>query len=170
MKVLVAQSCLTLCDSVDYSPPGSSVHGILQARTLDWVAFPFSRDLPDPGIEPRSPALAGRFFTIWATGEARGHDQKQRVEGFRHKDYLHRNSLDFPRGPVVKTLPSSARGEGSIPGWGAKIPRASRPENQNIKWRQYCTEFNNDFKNGPHFKKIITKNKIILYKVWLLAD
>ena len=64
MKVLVAQSCLTLFDPVDCSPPGSSVHGILQARTLDWVAFPFSRDLPDPGIEPRSPALAGRFFTI----------------------------------------------------------------------------------------------------------
>ena len=39
------------------SPPGSSVHGILQARILEWVAFPFSRDLPDPGIEPRSPTL-----------------------------------------------------------------------------------------------------------------
>ena len=40
-----------------YSPPGSSVHGVLQARILEWVAIPFSRDLPDPGIEPRSPAL-----------------------------------------------------------------------------------------------------------------
>ena len=55
--VLVAQSCLTLCDPVDYSPPGSSVHGILQARIMAWVAIPFSRDLPDPGIKPRSPAL-----------------------------------------------------------------------------------------------------------------
>ena len=43
VKMLVAQSCLTLCDSMDYSPPGSSVHGILQARTLEWVAIPFSR-------------------------------------------------------------------------------------------------------------------------------
>ena len=43
LKVLVAQSCLTLCDHVDYSPPGSSVHGILQARILVWVAIPFSR-------------------------------------------------------------------------------------------------------------------------------
>ena len=42
---------------MDCSPPGSSVHGILQARTLEWVAIPFSRDLPDPGIEPGSPAL-----------------------------------------------------------------------------------------------------------------
>ena len=42
---------------MDYSPPRSSVHRILQARILEWVAVPFSRDLPDPGIKPRSPAL-----------------------------------------------------------------------------------------------------------------
>ena len=48
----VTQSCLTLCDPMDYT-----VHGILQARTLEWVAFPFSRGLPNPGIKPRSPAL-----------------------------------------------------------------------------------------------------------------
>ena len=41
--VLVAQSCLTLCDPMDHSPPGSSVHGILQARILEWVTIPFSR-------------------------------------------------------------------------------------------------------------------------------
>ena len=54
---LVTQSCLTLCNPTDCSPPCSSVYGILQARILEWVAVPFSRDLPDPGIEPRSPAL-----------------------------------------------------------------------------------------------------------------
>jgi len=43
--VLVAQSCPTLCDSMDYSPPGSSVLGILQARMLEWVAIPFSRGI-----------------------------------------------------------------------------------------------------------------------------
>ena len=41
--VLAAQSCLTFCNPMDYSPPGSSVHGILQARILEWVAIPFSR-------------------------------------------------------------------------------------------------------------------------------
>ena len=41
--VSTTQSCLTLCDPTDCSPPGSSVHGILQARTLEWVAIPFSR-------------------------------------------------------------------------------------------------------------------------------
>ena len=59
MKVLDAQLCLTLCDHMDCSPPGSSVHGILQARILEWVATLFSRGTsqPDPGIEPWSPAL-----------------------------------------------------------------------------------------------------------------
>ena len=48
----VAQLCLTLCSPMDYT-----VCGILQARMLQWVAFPFSRDLPNPRIKPRSPAL-----------------------------------------------------------------------------------------------------------------
>ena len=45
VEVLVAQSCPTLCNPMDCSPPGSSVHGILQARTLEWVGIPFSRDM-----------------------------------------------------------------------------------------------------------------------------
>ena len=58
VKVLVAQSCLTLCHPMDHSLPGSSVHRIFQARILEWVAIPFSRgNLPDPGIEPGSVAL-----------------------------------------------------------------------------------------------------------------
>ena len=54
---MCTQSCLTLCDPMDCSLPGASVHGIVQARVLEWVADPFSRDLPNPGIKPRSPAL-----------------------------------------------------------------------------------------------------------------
>ena len=54
---------------MDCSLPGSSVHGILQARMLEWVAIYFSRGFPDPGIEPAPPALAGRFFTTSATWE-----------------------------------------------------------------------------------------------------
>ena len=57
MKVLVAQSCPTFLWPMDCSWPGLSVHEILQARILAWAAIPFSRNLPDPGIEPRSPAL-----------------------------------------------------------------------------------------------------------------
>ena len=53
----VTQSCPTLCYPMDCSPPGSSVHGILQPRILEWVAMPSSRGSSDPGIKPRSSAL-----------------------------------------------------------------------------------------------------------------
>ena len=55
--MLVAQSCPTLCNATDCSPPVSSVHGILQARILECIAISFFRDLPDPGIKPGSPTL-----------------------------------------------------------------------------------------------------------------
>ena len=53
------------CDTMDYSPPGSSVYGISQARILEWVAMSFSRDFP------KSPALSGRFFTTEPPGKPR---------------------------------------------------------------------------------------------------
>jgi len=64
-----AQLCLTLCDPMDCSLPGSSVHGNFQARILEWVAISYSRDLPDPGIEAMSPLLAGKFFTTELPGK-----------------------------------------------------------------------------------------------------
>ena len=57
VKALVVQSCPTLCEPMDCSPPGSSVHGILQARTLEWLAISSPGDLPNPGTEAGSPAL-----------------------------------------------------------------------------------------------------------------
>ena len=59
MKVLVAQLCLALCDPMDRSSPGSSVHGIFQVRILEWVTISFSRDLLNPGIELESLVLLG---------------------------------------------------------------------------------------------------------------
>ena len=53
----VAQSCPTLCDPIDCSLLGSSVHGIFQAIVLEWMDISFSRDLPNPGLEPKSPTL-----------------------------------------------------------------------------------------------------------------
>ena len=58
MKVKVAQSCLTLCD-----PMGYTVHGILQARILEWVAFPFSRGSSQPRDQTQGSCIVGRFFT-----------------------------------------------------------------------------------------------------------
>ena len=57
LKVLVTQSCPTLCDPMNCSSPGSSVHGNLQARILEWVAIPFSRGSSHPGTKPGSTAL-----------------------------------------------------------------------------------------------------------------
>ena len=57
VRMLVAQLCSTLCDPMDCSPQGSSVHGISQVRILEWVAIPFSGDLPNPGVKPSSPTL-----------------------------------------------------------------------------------------------------------------
>ena len=70
MHAKLLQSCPTLCNPMDCSLPGSSVPGILQARILEWVGRPTSKDLPDPVIKLASlmsPELAGRFFIISAT-------------------------------------------------------------------------------------------------------
>ena len=61
---------LTLCDPVDCSPPGSSVHGIVQARILEWVAMAFLRGSSQPGDWTCISCIAGRFVTHWATWEA----------------------------------------------------------------------------------------------------
>ena len=60
-KVKVVESCLTLGDSIDYSLPGSSVHGILQARILCGLSFSSPGDIPYPGTEPGSPTLQADF-------------------------------------------------------------------------------------------------------------
>ena len=64
------QLCLTLCNPMDCSLPGSSVRGILQARILGWVAIPFSRESSQTREWTWVSLFAGRFFTIWATREA----------------------------------------------------------------------------------------------------
>ena len=66
MKVLVLQSCPTVCAPMDYSPPGSSVRGILQARILEWVAIPFS----PPRHWTWVSCIAGWFITVWTSREA----------------------------------------------------------------------------------------------------
>ena len=64
VRVWVAQLCPTLCDPMDSSPPGSSVHGIVQARILEWAAIPFSRGSSWPRDWTWVSHIAGRFF-IW---------------------------------------------------------------------------------------------------------
>ena len=68
--LLVTQLCLTLCHPTDCSPPGFSVHGILQARLLEWIAIPFFRGSFWPRDQILVSCIAGRFFTIWAIGKS----------------------------------------------------------------------------------------------------
>ena len=77
MKVLVAESCLILRDPMDYNQPGSSVHGMPQARILKWVAIPFSRGSFQLRDRTQVSCIAGRFFTVWATGKM--HVSKQKI-------------------------------------------------------------------------------------------
>ena len=65
----VAQSCPTLCDPMDCSLSGSSVHGIFQARVLEWVAVSFSTGSSQPRDRTQVSRIAGRHFTVWATME-----------------------------------------------------------------------------------------------------
>ena len=66
---LVAQSCLILCDTMDCSPPGSSVLGIFQARILEWITISFSKGSSQPRGQTLVSCIAGRVFTVWATKE-----------------------------------------------------------------------------------------------------
>ena len=68
----VAQSCPTLCDPMDCSLPGSSLHGILQARVLEWVAIAFSRGSSWPRDRTWVSRIPGRRFNLWATRESFG--------------------------------------------------------------------------------------------------
>ena len=71
VKALVAQSCLTLCNLMDCSLPGSSVHRIFQARVLEWVVISFSRGSSRPRDQTQVFHVAGRYFTI---GVGHGHE------------------------------------------------------------------------------------------------
>ena len=79
MKVSVAQSCLTLCNPMDCSLPGSSVRGILQARILEWD--PFSRGSSRPRIRTWVSRIAGRFFPVPVTGKLCRSERHPKIPG-----------------------------------------------------------------------------------------
>ena len=67
----VAQSCPTLCDPMDCSLSGSSVHGIFQGRVLEWIAISFSRASSNPGIKPGSPSLQQTLYHLSHQGSSK---------------------------------------------------------------------------------------------------
>ena len=98
------QWCPILCGPMDCSPPGSSVHGLLQARTLEWVAISFSRGSSWPRDWTQVSHIAGRRFNLWAT----------RYQAIF--DWGFPAGSDFPGGSDGKVSAYTAGGPGSIPG------------------------------------------------------
>ena len=75
--ILIAQSCLTLCDHMDCSLPGSSVHGILSQEYWSGLPFPSPEDLPNPGIEPRSLGLQADSLSSEPPGKPKNYQMTQ---------------------------------------------------------------------------------------------
>ena len=121
VKVLVSQSCLTLCDPMDYNSPGSSLHGILQTRILKWVAIPFSSRSSQPRDRSWVSCFASRFFTIWATREA-----EDETVGWHHR----LNKHEFGQ------TPGDGERQGSLAfcsPWGHKVGHDLMTEQQQCK-------------------------------------
>ena len=93
---LVAQSCLTLCDPMDCSPPGSSVHGILQARILEWAAISFSRG----SSQESNPGLPHCGQTLYPLS----HQGSPEKISFRQLPGLERMKPSLIRGPIKQAL------------------------------------------------------------------
>ena len=102
----VAQSCLTLCDPMDYSLPNCSVHRTLQARILEWVAISFSRGTSQPRDRIQVSCMASGFFT---RETLQGHCYDMNVY-IPQCGGIKMWACDFPGGPVVKNLNFQCRG------------------------------------------------------------
>ena len=97
--VVHAQSCLTLCDAMDYSPPGSSAHGLSRQEHWSGLPGPPPGDLSDPGSEPGPPALAGRFLTTAPPGKSRAPPQVQNSKFNQRNDKIQKakeNKISCP--------------------------------------------------------------------------
>ena len=125
-KVKVAQSCPTLWDPMDCSLPGFSVHEILRARILGWVAMPFSRGSAQPRDWTQVSCIMGGLFTVWATREGPlglgneeplrvFHQGSNRVSAVIWEDWLHRCPVLLPT--CRRLLPPTH--------WKATLPKTS---------------------------------------------
>ena len=126
--VLVPQSCPTLCDPTNCNPPGSSVHGVLQARILKWIAFPSPEDLPNPGIEPWLESLQ-------IDGVHQGHD-------------LQLCSPMLPRGSACDRCPN-AHGPNSPP-----APHIPRPLAHTCSWMMLTGQWRFDWSHDCVLKDV----------------
>ena len=123
----VVQSCLTLCDPMDCSPTDSSIHGIFQARILEWVAISFSRRSSWPRDRIQVSCIAGRHFPIWTTREALVNEAE--VDDFLEFSCFFYNPMD------VDSLisDSSAFSKSSLNIWKFSVPDLLKPHLENFE-------------------------------------
>ena len=112
----VTQSCLTLCEPINCSLPSSSVHGILQARVLEWVAISFSRGSSRTRDPTRVSCMAGRRFTLWATRNVKSLSWIRIFATPWTVAYQAPPSMGFSRQECWSTLPFSFPGDLPDPG------------------------------------------------------
>ena len=120
-EMKVAQLCPTFCDPMDCSPPGSSVHRILQARILAWVAIPFSRGSSQPRDWTQVSGIVGRLFTLWAPKEAHAPAPQCQRPGF--DPWVGKIPWRRERQPTPVFFPGESHGLRSLAGyspWGHK--------------------------------------------------
>ena len=115
MKEKVAQSCPTLCDPMDYT-----VHGILQARILEWVTFPFSQGSSQSRDQTQVSRIAGGFFTSWATREVHKHQYYSGKDNPLSPGLTNSTRVSLVA-QMVKNMPANAGDLASIPGSGRHI-------------------------------------------------
>ena len=120
---LSVSACLTLCDPTDCGPPGSSVHGILQARILEWVAMPSSKGSSRPRDRTCVSCIAGGFFTVWASlqtpplgdGLFPGEVEWERRPRAKIKMELYKNQYPEHLDTLLKTLVTRCAPPGGKP-------------------------------------------------------
>ena len=152
---------------MDCSLPDSSVHGILQARILEWVAIPFSRESSQPRDQTHVSCISRQILHAWTASEARLSWRQPLKQATNHKlvsvlgmknkrNYSAKNSLAV-QWLVLRTL--TAESTGSIPGWGTKILQAawySQNKQTNKKKKRSDPCFN------PQWNSRLQENKTFL--------
>ena len=118
--------CLTPCDPMDCSPPGFSFHEIIQARILEWVASPFARGSSQPRDQTQVFRIAGRFFTIWATGKSMKQITSHRCKQMEEYTLYRRRQWQ----PTPIFLPEEFYGQRSLLGYSP----CSRKELDKTEW------------------------------------
>ena len=148
----MTQSCLTLCNLMDCSPPSSSVRGILQARIMEWVAICFSRGSSWPRDWIWVSCIAGRFFTVWDTRVA-----------------CNRNDFLLFMELYLYHVNSSYHGSslcGGCLGWGEVIMLESV---ETLNWKMSLLEFQSILGIPQRFlfKKVFCSHYKIYWNVWI---